>query len=626
MTPELSPDTRDWLQADVDDTYQRFLARVAEGRDRERRRDRRDRRGPGLDRRAGGDAWPRRRARRSARRGGEGEGEGRHRCRSRRRAHGLPAAEAARRAASRGAARRASRRASPPHYPGARALANVATRGSTRSRARARCSHRRSGSRFTEGARSRRSREGERLLRMEKEFDVDRPACRGGAAARRRRRPLRPLPGHARRRSSRARAQRKTIASHYTALGREGVATFHFDYEPGGDISFEKVCDGRIWRELRGVVTLTERKQKTRVRIELEGRTKALVPEFTIRGPMQDQLEQMAKALRKRARRRRASVARIRRATASSSTSSRTATVRRSCSRAATRPRARTSARRSSRWSPPATASCSGTTAGTATRMRPTIPTPTRSTSCSTTSAACSIGARRATPAVLAGFSFGGARVAALRAASSRARARAGADRHGPGLQEPRGAGGLARAGRAHRDQPRDARHRSRSWTSRAAATAIGRRPELPAAQHAARAIAKMSPRGVANFGRRVSGPIPGCIDELAQIAVPALVVVGAEDEAYLRAADVMAARLPNAKKVVIPRRRPRRQHRRTRSPQRRHPRVPARAFEATEATVPGVRLLPCQVIGPSAQPGGAGRVRSGERRRACTTATTTSG
>ncbi|MCX5740395.1 MAG: hypothetical protein NTZ61_18235 [Proteobacteria bacterium] len=50
----------------------------------------------------------------------------------------------------------------------------------------------------------------------------------------------------------------------------------------------------------RKAVTLTERKQKTRVRIELEGRTKALIPEFTIRGPMQDQLDQMAKALRKR--------------------------------------------------------------------------------------------------------------------------------------------------------------------------------------------------------------------------------------------------------------------------------------------------------------------------------------
>ncbi len=34
MMPVLSPDTVDWLQADVDDTYQRFLSRVAEGRSR----------------------------------------------------------------------------------------------------------------------------------------------------------------------------------------------------------------------------------------------------------------------------------------------------------------------------------------------------------------------------------------------------------------------------------------------------------------------------------------------------------------------------------------------------------------------------------------------------------------
>jgi protease-4 len=34
LSPELSPDTRDWLQADVEDTYRRFLARVAEGRGR----------------------------------------------------------------------------------------------------------------------------------------------------------------------------------------------------------------------------------------------------------------------------------------------------------------------------------------------------------------------------------------------------------------------------------------------------------------------------------------------------------------------------------------------------------------------------------------------------------------
>jgi protease-4 len=34
MSPALSPDTQDWLQSDVEDTYRRFLDRVAEGRNR----------------------------------------------------------------------------------------------------------------------------------------------------------------------------------------------------------------------------------------------------------------------------------------------------------------------------------------------------------------------------------------------------------------------------------------------------------------------------------------------------------------------------------------------------------------------------------------------------------------
>lgn len=136
-------------------------------------------------------------------------------------------------------------------------------------------------------------------MRMEKEFDVERPKTEAAELLADEAVLCDLFPDSTTEIVAR-KGQRKTIASHYTALGREGVATFHFDYDPGGDIHFEKVCDGRIWRELRGAVTLTERKTKTRVRIELEGRTKALVPEFTIRGPMQDQLDQMAKALRKR--------------------------------------------------------------------------------------------------------------------------------------------------------------------------------------------------------------------------------------------------------------------------------------------------------------------------------------
>ena len=42
-------------------------------------------------------------------------------------------------------------------------------------------------------------------------------------------------------------------------------------------------------------------------------------------------------------------------------------------------------------------------------------------------------------------------------------------------------------------------------------------------------------------------------IDDLLEHRVPALVLVGEQDAAYLRAAEVMAAKLPNATHVVIP-------------------------------------------------------------------------
>src|SRR3981189_3708925 len=44
-----------------------------------------------------------------------------------------------------------------------------------------------------------------------------------------------------------------------------------------------------------------------------------------------------------------------------------------------------------------------------------------------------------------------------------------------------------------------------------------------------------------------------GVIETLPQIKVPALVVVGADDTPFLAASDYMAAKIPGAKKVVIP-------------------------------------------------------------------------
>ena len=43
---------------------------------------------------------------------------------------------------------------------------------------------------------------------------------------------------------------RKTTRTRYRALGREGTATFHFDTLMDGNVRFEKVCDGKIWREV----------------------------------------------------------------------------------------------------------------------------------------------------------------------------------------------------------------------------------------------------------------------------------------------------------------------------------------------------------------------------------------
>ena len=93
---------------------------------------------------------------------------------------------------------------------------------------------------------------------------------------------------------------RRTTRTRYTALGREGVATFHFTFLLDGNVRFEKVCDGNVWKQLRGEVSFEERGKRTRVRIELEGSTKAFVPEFTIRGPMKDQIGRMAQAVRTR--------------------------------------------------------------------------------------------------------------------------------------------------------------------------------------------------------------------------------------------------------------------------------------------------------------------------------------
>ncbi len=87
----------------------------------------------------------------------------------------------------------------------------------------------------------------------------------------------------------------------------------------------------------------------------------------------------------------------------------------------------------------------------------------------------------------------------------------------------------------------------------RAGATCIGSKPELSAARAAGRSIAAQSVTGVARFGREVSGLAPAVIDELKNLEMPALVMVGENDKPFRRAAEVMAAKLPNSQLVIIP-------------------------------------------------------------------------
>lgn len=87
----------------------------------------------------------------------------------------------------------------------------------------------------------------------------------------------------------------------FRALGQSREIRFVFQTLPGGNVRFEKICDGNVWRSLEGEVRVEEQDESsTRVVLSMDGRTRTLVPEITIRGPLRDQIEQMAEALRRR--------------------------------------------------------------------------------------------------------------------------------------------------------------------------------------------------------------------------------------------------------------------------------------------------------------------------------------
>ena len=86
-----------------------------------------------------------------------------------------------------------------------------------------------------------------------------------------------------------------------SALGAETIVRFKFKTRPDGGMRFEKICDGKIWRALEGNISLAAlNAETTHVQISLDGSTRSLVPEFTIKAPMRDQLQHMTRALRAR--------------------------------------------------------------------------------------------------------------------------------------------------------------------------------------------------------------------------------------------------------------------------------------------------------------------------------------
>jgi pimeloyl-ACP methyl ester carboxylesterase len=151
------------------------------------------------------------------------------------------------------------------------------------------------------------------------------------------------------------------------------------------------------------------------------------------------------------------------------------------------------------------------------------------------------------TPAVLAGLSFGGLaslHFAALHPDRVRALVLVAA---GPGFKNP----DAAAKWQANTNRTADfieSRGFQAFVNGKAGPTCIGNDPERPEARAAAKAIVAQDSVGVGLFARLVAGPAPSVIDELQHIDVPALVLVGEKDAAYRQAAEVMAAKLPQAR------------------------------------------------------------------------------
>lgn len=93
----------------------------------------------------------------------------------------------------------------------------------------------------------------------------------------------------------------REIAAPNPTPGTDRLIRFRFETLPNGNLRFEKVCDGNVWRSLAGAIELERSgRAQTRVMLRLEGKTRSLVPELAIRLPMREHVDQMTESLRVR--------------------------------------------------------------------------------------------------------------------------------------------------------------------------------------------------------------------------------------------------------------------------------------------------------------------------------------
>ncbi|MCE2391890.1 MAG: hypothetical protein J4G09_10475 [Proteobacteria bacterium] len=100
--------------------------------------------------------------------------------------------------------------------------------------------------------------------------------------------------------SNRGGGVRETV-TRVALAGSSRDLRFVFEVDPLGNVHFRKICDGRIWRSLDGEIRLDALgDSSTRVTVCMDGKSRALVPERALSGPLRSQLDEMVESLRKR--------------------------------------------------------------------------------------------------------------------------------------------------------------------------------------------------------------------------------------------------------------------------------------------------------------------------------------